>query len=68
MQKLIEHRKVCLMKLFLIRGVPAKLQQDGWWMDADLAAVDHCPKIPAQAVCSGGPSVFSVLRRLVLGR
>ena len=56
------------MKLFLIRGVPAKLQQDGWWMDTDLAVVDHHPKIPEQAVCNGEETIFSMLRRLVLGR
>ncbi|WP_162933010.1 hypothetical protein [Roseovarius sp. EL26] len=52
------------MKLYLVRGVPRKLQQDGWWMDGDLAPVDHSPHTPSTSEVS----MFSRLRQFVSGR
>lgn len=51
------------MKLYLVRGVPRKLQQDGWWMDGDLAPADH----PAATQSKQDETLFSRLRQFVSG-
>ncbi|SLN66273.1 hypothetical protein ROA7450_03516 [Roseovarius albus] len=51
------------MKLYLVRGVPRKLQQDGWWMDGDLAPTDRLA--PSESKLEG--SLFSRLCQFVSG-
>ena len=50
------------MKTFLIRGVPASIQQDSWWMEADLR---HTPPPPPSSD-DAGPRRSGVERPLIL--
>lgn len=44
------------MKVFLVNGVPRSVQQDGWWMSAD---VPRRPRPPSSSAAAGKPDVGS---------